>query len=250
LKQALKVEGLVEVVKAEEGEILDVELNVNLQRRNLELAEANRRLLESFGVRAVDFMGSVGSGKTCLIGRLVETYKLEYRIGVIGGDLTTTIDMNLLSQLGVPVVQVNTGRECHLDANLVAKALRKFNLKELDLLFIENVGNIICPADFPLGAHRRIAVVSVVESPYVIVKHPLTFQTVDVVALNKVDLAEAVKADVDKLEADIRKINPQLEIVRTSCKTGLGIRRLGEALRLNQPKGREAASIDCTSFQL
>ncbi|MHC1586617.1 MAG: GTP-binding protein, partial [Candidatus Hecatellaceae archaeon] len=122
MRQALEVEAMVEIVKAGEGEILDVELDVNLQRRNLELAEANRRLLESFGVKAVDFMGSVGSGKTCLIGRLVETLKPEYRIGVIGGDLTTTIDMDFLSCLGVPVVQVNTGRECHLDANLVAKA--------------------------------------------------------------------------------------------------------------------------------
>jgi len=224
---------LVEIVKAEEGgEILDIELDVNLQRRNLELAEANRRLLESFGVRAIDFMGSVGSGKTCLIGRLVEALKGEYRIGVIGGDLTTTIDMELLEGLGVPVVQVNTGRECHLDANLVAKALEKLNLQQLDLVFIENVGNIICPADFPLGAHRRVAVVSVVESPYIIVKHPLTFQTVDVVALNKVDLAQAVGADVERLEADLRRVNPKLAIVRTSCKTGLGIQNLRETLKL------------------
>ncbi|MHC1589848.1 MAG: hydrogenase nickel incorporation protein HypB [Candidatus Hecatellaceae archaeon] len=232
MKQASKVEAMVEIVKAGEGEILDVELDVNLQRRNFELAEANRRLLESFKVKAVDFMGSVGSGKTCLIGRLVETLKPEYRIGVIGGDLTTTIDMDLLSRLGVPVVQVNTGRECHLDANLVAKALEKFNLKELDLLFIENVGNIICPADFPLGAHRRVAVVSVVDSPYTIVKHPLTFQTVDVAVLNKIDLAEAVGADIGRLEADIRKVNPKLKIVKASCKTGLGVGKLREALEL------------------
>ena len=226
---------MVELVEAEEGEALDIELDVNLQRRNMELAEANRKLLESHGIRAVDFMGSVGSGKTSLIGRLVEKLKGKYRIGVIGGDLTTTIDSEILSRHGVATVQINTGRECHLDANLVAKALAKFRLEDLDLIFIENVGNIICPADFPLGAHQRVAVVSVLESPYVIVKHPLTFQTVDIVALNKVDLAEAVGADVEKLERDLKNINPRLKVVRTSCKTGLGIDELREALNLYPP---------------
>ncbi|MHC1586377.1 MAG: hydrogenase nickel incorporation protein HypB [Candidatus Hecatellaceae archaeon] len=223
---------MVEVVEAKEGEALDVELDINLQRRNLELAEANRKLLEAYGVKAVDFMGSVGSGKTSLIERLVERLKGRYRIGVIGGDLTTTIDTEILSRHGIQVVQVNTGRECHLDANLVARALQKFKLESLDLLFIENVGNIICPADFPLGAHRRVAVVSVVESPYVVVKHPLTFQTVDIVALNKIDLAGAVGADVNKLEEDLKRINPKLFVVRTSCKTGEGIEGLVQALNL------------------
>lgn len=224
---------MVEVIRAEEGEkILDVELDVNLQRKNLELAEANRKMLENFGVKAVDFMGSVGSGKTCLINRLVGLLKDKYRMAVIGGDLTTTIDMEILSRHGIPVIQVNTGRECHLDANLVQKALKKLNLEALDLIFVENVGNIICPADFPLGTHRRVAVVSVVESPYIVIKHPLTFQRVDVVALNKVDLAEAVGTSVKRLEADLQKINPNLKIVRTSCKTGLGVEELKEALNL------------------
>jgi hydrogenase nickel incorporation protein HypB len=223
---------LIELIEAEEGEALDIELDVNLQRKNMELAESNRKLLEAHGIRAIDFMGSVGSGKTSLIERLVEKLKGKYQIGVVGGDLTTTIDSEILSRHGVAVVQINTGRECHLDANLVAKALKKFKLENLDLLFIENVGNIICPADFPLGAHRRVAVVSILESPYIIVKHPLTFQTVDVAALNKVDLAEAVGADVDRLEEDLKNINPKLKVVRTSCKTGLGIEELREALNL------------------
>jgi len=223
---------MVKVVEAREGEALDIELDLNLQKKNLELAEANRRLLEKYGIRAIDFMGSVGSGKTSLIERLVEKLKGKYRIGVIGGDLTTTIDMEILSRHGVQVVQVNTGRECHLDANLVARALQSLPLNSLDLIFIENVGNIICPADFPLGAHRRVAVVSVIDSPYIIVKHPLTFQAVDVVALNKVDLAEIVGVNVAKLEEELKKINPKLSIVKTSCKTGLGVDQLIEVLNL------------------
>ncbi|RLI30276.1 hydrogenase accessory protein HypB [Candidatus Bathyarchaeota archaeon] len=223
---------MVKVVEAREGEALDIELDLNLQKKNLELAEANRRLLEKYGIRAIDFMGSVGSGKTSLIERLVGKLKGKYRIGVIGGDLTTTIDMEILSRHGVQVVQVNTGRECHLDANLVARALQSLPLNSLDLIFIENVGNIICPADFPLGAHRRVAVVSVIDSPYIIVKHPLTFQAVDVVALNKVDLAEIVGVNVAKLEEELKKINPKLSIVKTSCKTGLGVDQLIEVLNL------------------
>lgn len=220
----------MEVIKDEEG--LDIELDINLQKRNLELSEANKKLLDDHGILSIDFMGSVGSGKTSLMDRLIEKLKDHYKIGVIGGDLATTIDMEILGKHNIPVVQINTGRECHLDANLVAKALEKLDLNELDLLFIENVGNIICPADFPLGAHKRVVVISVVESPYIIVKHPLTFQTVDVVALNKVDLAPLIETDLNKLEEDIRKINSRIPVVLTSAKTELGISALSKELNL------------------
>jgi len=219
---------MVETIKDVEG--LDIELEENILRKNQEIAEENRRILDENGILCIDFMGSVGAGKTSVINCLIGALKKKYRIGVVGGDLTTKIDAEILASHGVPVVQINTGRECHLDANLVSRALMRFNLNDIDLLFIENVGNVICPAEFPLGAHRRVAVVSVIESPYLIVKHPLTFASVDVVVLNKVDLAEVVGANLKGFENEILKINPSASVVKMSAKTGNGVKELIDAL--------------------
>jgi len=128
------------------------------------------------------------------------------------------------------VVQVNTGKECHLDANLIRKALRKFNLTSLDLLFIENVGNLICPADFPLGSHRRVVVVSVTEGPWMVRKHPYIFSEADVVVINKIDLAEAMKVSPEKLAEDLYKINPGVRIIPANCIAGKGIKEIIQAL--------------------
>ncbi len=224
--------GMREVVVAEEGEVFDIELEESLLEANRRLAEQNRALLDRHGILAVDVMGSVGAGKTSLIGRLVERLKGRYRIAYIAGDLTTTIDADAIARHGVPVVQINTGKECHLDANLVAKALKRLDLAELDLLFIENVGNLICPAEFPLGAHKRVVVVSVAEGPYVVVKHPYIFMEADVAVVNKVDLAAAMGVNVGKLEVDIKTVNPAIAVVRASCRTGEGIQGVIEALGL------------------
>ena len=211
---------------------LDIELEEDILKKNRELAEANRSLLDENNIFCIDFMGSVGAGKTSLISCLIDILKENYRIGVIGGDLTTTIDAEIFSSHGIPVVQINTGRECHLDANLVSIALKKFDLKKLDLLFIENVGNIICPSEFPLGAHKRVAVVSAIDSPYIVIKHPLTFSSVDAVALNKIDLAKVVGIDVNMLENEILKINSDLPVVRTSAKNKTGIDNLIKVLEI------------------
>ena len=211
---------------------LDIELEEDILKKNRELAEANRSLLDENSIFCIDFMGSVGAGKTSLISCLIDVLKENYRIGVIGGDLTTTIDAEIFSSYGIPVVQINTGRECHLDANLVSIALKKFDLKKLDLLFIENVGNIICPSEFPLGAHKRVAVVSAIDSPYIVIKHPLIFSSVDAVALNKIDLARVVGIDVNMLENEILKINSDLPVVRTSAKNKTGIDNLIKVLEI------------------
>jgi len=224
--------GGVEVVGAEEGEMLDVELEESFLRRNLELAEENRRRFKEHGVTAIDVLGSIGSGKTSLIACMVALLKDRYRIGYIAGDLTTTIDANRIARHGVPVIQVNTGRECHLDASLVARALERLNLSELDLVFIENVGNLICPADFPLGSDKRIVVVSVTEGPYMVVKHPYIFMGSDVAVINKVDLADAMGVDVDALERDALRINPKIKVVRTDCRRCEGVEGVIEALGL------------------
>jgi hydrogenase nickel incorporation protein HypB len=220
------------VVKAEEGEIFDVELSEDLLRANEELAAKNREILRIHGIRTIEVMGSIGSGKTSLIAEMVKRLKDAYRIAFIAGDLTTTIDSDRISGQGVEVVQINTGKECHLDANLIMKALKHLNLESLDLIFIENVGNLICPAEFKLGSEKRIVVVSVTEGPYMVVKHPFIFMEADVAVINKIDLAEAMGIDPSKLERDALTINPRIKVVRTSCRTGEGIDRVVEALGL------------------
>ncbi|UCH32892.1 MAG: hydrogenase nickel incorporation protein HypB [Candidatus Bathyarchaeota archaeon] len=207
-----------------------MELNENLLEENRRLAEENKELLKKHGVMAIDIMGSIGAGKTSLIEELVKLLKKQYQIAVFKGDLTTTIDAEIIKRHGVKVVAINTGKECHLDANLVKKALQRLNLKELDLLLIENVGNLICPAEFPLGSEKRVVVISVSEGPYMVVKHPFIFMEADIVAINKIDLVAAMDVDLDQLKTDIKKINRKTKIVLTDCRRSVGIDKVVEAL--------------------
>jgi len=223
---------LKEVVKAEEGEIYDIELEADLLKANEELAKKNRELLKKHGVMAIDVMGAIGSGKTTLIEKLVKALKKKYRIAVFKGDLTTTIDAELIGRHGVEAVPISTGKECHLDANLVRKALQKINLDDIDLLFIENVGNLICPADFPLGSEKRVVVVSVTEGPYMVVKHPFIFMDADVAVINKKDLAQAMDVDIKKLKADVKEINPNVKAVAANGRSGEGVKEVIDALEL------------------
>ena len=218
------------IVKPEEGEVYDIELEEDILKANEKLARQNKELLDKHKILAIDVMGSIGSGKTSLIERLAEKLKDKYNIGVIAGDLTTSIDAERIEKHGVRVVQINTGKECHLDANLVKKALEELDLENLDVLFIENVGNLICPAEFPLGSHKRIVVVSVTEGPYMIIKHPFIFKDADVVAINKVDLADAMSVNPSELERDAKKLNPDATVTRTNCLTGYGIDGIIESL--------------------
>jgi len=220
------------VVKAEEGEIYDVELDVDLLKANEKLAEENKKLLRKHNVKAIDVMGAIGSGKTTLIEKLVQALKGKYRMAAFKGDLTTTIDAELIGRHDVQVVAINTGKECHLDANLVRKALQRINLEDINLLFIENVGNLICPAEFPLGSEKRVVVVSVTEGPYMVMKHPFIFMKADVVVINKVDLAQAMEVNIKKLEKDVKTINPNARVVTTNCRSGEGTQETIDALGL------------------
>jgi len=221
-----------EVVTSSEGEVFDVELEINILRENQRLADANKRRLDANNIHAIDVMGSVGSGKTSLIKAIVSRLKNELRIAVIEGDVTTSIDSELIASEGIPTVQVNTGKECHLDANLIRKALDRMPLDKLDLIFIENVGNLICPSEFPLGSDKRLVVISVTEGPYMVLKHPMMFLGAQVVAINKVDLAKAMEVEPEKLSADVAKLNPKAATVNTSCKSGKGVEEVIKALGL------------------
>jgi len=220
-----------DVIKGEKV-TLKIEPGMNILQVNKQLAQKNIELLRKNNVKAIDIMGSIGAGKTSLIEKLVQKLKKKYRIAVFKGDLTTTIDAERIGRHGVQVVTINTGRECHLDANVVARAIERINLKEIDLLIIENVGNLICPAEFPLGTDKRFVVVSVTEGPYMIIKHPFTFMNADVMVINKKDLAETMKIDTRKLEKQAIQIKPDLKVAITNALTGEGVEELIKAMEL------------------
>jgi hydrogenase nickel incorporation protein HypB len=220
-----------EVVKGEEV-TLTIEPGMNILEVNKQLAEKNMELLRKHKVKAIDIMGSIGAGKTSLIEKLVQKLKTKYRIAVFKGDLTTTIDAERIGRHGVQVLTINTGRECHLDANVVSRAVERISLQDIDLLIIENVGNLICPAEFPLGTDKRVVVVSVTEGPYMILKHPFTFMTADVMVINKKDLAEIMKIDTDQLERQAKDVKPDLKVAVTNALSGNGVEELIKALEL------------------
>ena len=222
---------LKEVVKGEEV-TLEIEPGVDILEVNKQIAQKNMELLRKHNVKAIDIMGSIGAGKTSLIEKLVQSLKQKYRIAVFKGDLTTTIDAERIGRHGVQVLTINTGRECHLDANVVARAVERISLEDIDLLFIENVGNLICPAEFPLGTEKRVVVVSVTEGPYMVIKHPFTFMTADVMVINKKDLAEIMKIDTEQLKKQVKEIKPDVKVAVTNALSGEGVEELIKALEL------------------
>jgi hydrogenase nickel incorporation protein HypB len=185
-------------------------------KANDKLAEKNKKLLDKNNVLAINFMGAIGSGKTTLIERTITELGDKYRIAVIAGDVIADMDAGRIAKLGVTTIPVNTGRECHLDAKLVEKALKSIDLKNIDILLMENVGNLICPADYQLGEHLRAVVVSVTEGDDIVQKHPVIFKSTDIAIIHKKDLAEAVFASTEKMEADARHLNPDIPVLKTS----------------------------------
>ena len=208
--------------------IADVEVQHDIMIANRKLARKNQRILDKDKVFSVDVVGAIGSGKTSLIEALIDA--MNYKIGVIAGDVISKYDAGRFEKHNVPVVGLNTGKECHLDAHLVEHALHDMPLEEIDILFIENVGNLICPVDFDLGSHMRMVVISVTEGDDTVEKHPLIFQDSDLVVINKVDLASAVGADSDKMVNDVKQINPEVQVIKTSLKTGSGFDEVKKAI--------------------
>ena len=190
---------------------------------NDQLAATNRARLDAAGVFAINVMASPGAGKTSLIMRTVEALKEECRIGAVDGDIATTIDADRIAALGVPAVQINTGGNCHLDASMLQSALPQLPLDELDLLIIENVGNLVCPATFKLGVHRNVLIASVPEGDDKPYKYPVMYRGVDVLVLNKMDVLAAFDFDVDYFRRGVETLNPGLAFFPLSCKTGEGL---------------------------
>jgi len=220
------------VIRADEDEVLDIELEEDFLKANERMAALNRRTFDRAGAKVIDFMGSIGSGKTSIIEKLVESLKDRYRSGVIAGDTATDIDAQRIGRHGVPSIQINTGKECHLDAPLVRKASKKLLREGVNLVFIENVGNLICPAEFPLGSHKRVVVVSVTEGEYMIKKKQDIFRAAEVGIINKKDMAGPMGIDPNALVDDAHSANPKMAVVVTSTRTGEGIPELVSALGL------------------
>lgn len=195
----------------------------NILSANDRLAAENRRQLDEARVFAINLMASPGAGKTSLITRTVEALRDQLKIGAIDGDIATTLDADRIAELGVPTVQVNTGGACHMDAVMLKEALPKIPLAELDLLIVENVGNLVCPASFDLGTHRSVLIASIPEGDDKPYKYPVMYRGVDAVVLNKIDVLPAFDFDVDYFRRGVEALNPGLTFFSLSCKTGKGL---------------------------
>ncbi len=203
-----------------------IELNEDLIENNDRLAEENRQIFKQKNIRAFDFVGAIGAGKTAIIENIVDRISQDYKIFVINGDVATRIDADRIEKYGVQSVQINTGRECALNSYHISQVLKNYDLNEVNVVFIENVGNLICPSDFILGVEKRIVIVSITEGPWVIRKHPVLIKFSDVAVINKIDLKDVIDVRVEDMINDAKKINPNLKIFVTSATTGENISKL------------------------
>jgi hydrogenase nickel incorporation protein HypB len=203
----------------------EIRIGEDLRGKNEAIAEENRKLLAAKKIVSINVMSSPGAGKTSLLLRTIPLLGRKHAVGVIEGDIQTTTDAEKIATLGVPVYQIETGGVCHLDAAMVHSALHQLDLGSIDLLFIENVGNLVCPAEFDLGEDARVMLLSVSEGDDKPKKYPLMFHESRLLLLNKMDLAPYVSFDVAKARRESLEINPKLEIVEISCTTGAGFDR-------------------------
>ena len=195
----------------------------NILEANDRLAEENRRLFDRHRLTVINLMSAPGAGKTSLLERTVAALRSELSIGVVEGDIQTSLDAERIERAGAVAVQINTDGACHLDANMVAAAVGQLELEKLDLLIIENVGNLVCPAEFKVGEHAKVMVLSLAEGDDKPLKYPLMFKESRVLLINKLDLGPYVSSDPKRIEQAARSINPEITIFPVSCKTGEGL---------------------------
>lgn len=206
---------------------VEAALEINLLHANQAGANHNRAHFDQWGITCLNIMSSPGAGKTVLLERTLAALNHDLKMAVIEGDMTTELDAERLRQYGVPVIAINTGRSCHLDSKMVSGGLHtlaaEYNPAELDLVFVENVCNLVCPAEFEVGEHGKVALISVTEGEDKPLKYPIMFQEADCLLISKIDLAPYLDIDLNRLESNVRQINPQVTIIRLSAKTGAGL---------------------------
>jgi hydrogenase nickel incorporation protein HypB len=196
----------------------------NILEANDVIAEQIRRRLDEHRVLAINLMSSPGAGKTTLLERTIEKLiPQKIRAGVIEGDIETTRDADRLKRFDIPIVQINTGSACHLDANMTRSAVESIDCSAIDVLFVENVGNLVCPAEFKIGEDHKVMVLSVTEGDEKPLKYPLMFRESSAMLINKIDLLKYTNFSMEEAKANAGKINPKLKIFPLSCTTGEGI---------------------------
>lgn len=200
-----------------------VEVVENILSANDRLANDNRSRLDAAGVFSLNMIASPGAGKTSLIEKTVQGLMAEYRIAAIDGDIATSFDADRAAAAGATAIQINTGGECHLDAVMLQNALSKLELGSVDLLIVENVGNLICPASFKLGTHKTVLVASTPEGDDKPFKYPTTYQGFDVLVINKIDLLPYIDFNMDHFRQGVEALNPGVQSFQVSCRTGEGI---------------------------
>jgi len=213
----------------------------NILEANDRIAQQNRDLFTENGLLVINLMSSPGAGKTSLLEKTIDALKDDVGIGIIEGDIQSTQDAERIARKGVPAVQINTGGECHLDGNMIRDAFEEFDFENMDLLIVENVGNLVCPAEFKVGEDFKAMILSVTEGDDKPSKYPLMFRESKVLLINKIDLLPYVDCSLDRIKEDSLKINPDLSIFQISCKTGEGLEEWYEWLR-ERVKNREVIS--------
>jgi hydrogenase nickel incorporation protein HypB len=211
--------------KSKEKGVKNMKISVvkNVLDANDRIAADNRALFDKKKIYVINLMSSPGAGKTTLVEKTILALRDRYRIGVIEGDIQDTCDAERVAKLGIPVVQINTGGGCHLDGNMIREALPTFDLDQLDFLITENVGNLVCPAEFKIGENAKIMILSTPEGADKPAKYPLMFQESSVLILNKIDLMPYVDFNMEKAKKDALSLNPKLRIFAVSCKTSEGL---------------------------
>ncbi|MBD2233603.1 hydrogenase nickel incorporation protein HypB [Phormidium tenue] len=207
----------------------DAALGIDLLHVNQAGADHNRAHFDRWGITCMNIMSSPGAGKTALLERTLAGLHQELAIAVIEGDMTTELDANRLRQYGVPVIAINTGRSCHLDAKMVAGGIHtlehQYDPHALDLVLVENVGNLVCPAEFEVGEHAKVALLSITEGEDKPLKYPIMFQEADCLLITKVDLAPYLDVNIEQIAANVRQMNPHCTIISVSAKTGEGLEK-------------------------
>jgi hydrogenase nickel incorporation protein HypB len=200
-----------------------IEVITKILDANDKQAESNREHFDKYGILAVNLMSSPGAGKTTLLEKTIELLNDDLKIGVIEGDLETNRDAERIKKKGAPAYQITTGQACHLDAFMVHEGIHHLPLKDLDIVFIENVGNLVCPASYDIGSHLNVVLLSVPEGDDKPAKYPVMFRSADLMLITKVDLLPYFDFDVKKAIEEARKLNPKMDIIQVSTKTGEGL---------------------------
>jgi hydrogenase nickel incorporation protein HypB len=221
-----------------------VEVRKNILKQNDVIARALRERFRNDEILAVSLVSSPGSGKTTLLERTLTLLRPRYRVAALVGDLATEHDSQRLARSGAPVKQITTGTLCHLEANMIQKALDGWDVGKLDFLFVENVGNLVCPSSYDLGEDLRLVLLSVTEGEDKPLKYPTIFNSADVAVVTKTDLAAAVDFDEQTLDRNIQSVRPGIQILKLSAKTGKGMREFLDYLqKLRQPRSQAASAV-------